>query len=92
MDTFCHSPGMINTKRKNANASERLNNLDELSEILKCLTIDSKINNSAYYNSDEYDAEGKPKSYPLVETPAIDRKKGKVIDTDTINRNFPLKY
>ena len=50
MDNFCQSPVTTNTQGQNVNASERLNNLDELSETLKYLTIDSTINNSAYYN------------------------------------------
>ena len=47
MDTFCQSPATTNTQGDNANASEGLNHLDELSETLKGLTLHSKINNSA---------------------------------------------
>ena len=71
-----------------------------LEEMIKVLTLDSKINYSAYYNSDKYDAEGNPKSDPLVATHNIDGKKRKVTDTDTtnvsspqdlfINRNLPM--
>ena len=59
MDTFCQSPITTNTQGENANAiftSERQNNLNMLAEILKGLTLDSKINDSAYYNLDEDDA------------------------------------
>ena len=53
MDNFCQSPVTTNTEGENANAiltSERRNNQDVLAETLKGLTIDSTMNNSAYYN------------------------------------------
>ena len=94
MDNFCQSPVTVNTQVENVNAiltSERLNNLDVLAETLKVLTIDSTINDSAYYDSDENDAEGYPKSDPLVATRTSDRKKRKVTDTATTSRNYLQK-
>ena len=68
MDTFCQSPVTTNLQRKNANIpNERRIASDILSETLKefkRFTLHSKINNSAYYNSDEDDAESAPKIYP----------------------------
>ena len=55
------------------------------------MTIDSTINDSAYYNSDKNDAEGNPKSDPLVATHTSDVKNRKVTDTDTTNGNSPQK-
>ena len=63
--------------------------MDALAETLKGLIIDSTINDAGYYNSDENDAEGDPKSDPKVATQISDRKKIKVTDTDTTNRNPP---
>ena len=59
--------------------------------MLKGLTLDSTINNSAYYNLDEDDAESDPKSDPLVATYTSERKKRKVTDTDKTNGNSPQK-
>ena len=76
--------------KKNADAiltSERLKNLDTLAETLN----DLKINNTGYYNSDKNDGEGDPKSDPKVATHTSDRKKRKVTETDTNNRNYPQK-
>ena len=73
MDNFCQSSITTNTKIENANAiltSERLNNSDELAETLKDLTI----NDTGYYNSDENDAEGNPKSNPKLATHTSDGK------------------
>ena len=53
--------------------------------------MDSTINDSAYYNSDEDDAESDPKSDPLVATHTSDRKKREVTDTDTTKGNSPQK-
>ena len=39
-----------------------------MSEAQKGLTLDSTINDSVYYNSDEYDAEGDLKSDLLLAT------------------------
>ena len=78
MDTFCQSSVTTNTQINNANIpNERQNTLDILVEILKRLTLHSKINDSAYYNSDEDDAERNPKSNQLVATHNSDRKKEK---------------
>ena len=59
MDNFCKSPATTNAQGENENAvftSERQNTLDMLAETLKLLTLDSTINDSAYYNSDKDDA------------------------------------
>ena len=79
---------MTNTQGENANSiltSERMNNSDALAETLKGLTI----NDDGYYNSDENDAEGDPKSNPKLATHTSDGKKRKV--TDIINRNLQQK-
>ena len=68
--------------------------MDILEETIKGfngLTLQSKINDSAYYNSDKDDAEIDPKSDQLVATNTSDRKKRKVTDTDTTGRNSPHK-
>ena len=92
IDTLCQSPVTNLTQRENTSAifaSEGLNNSDILAKTLKRLTMDSTINDSAYYNSDEDDAESDPKSDPLVATHTSDGKKRKVTNTDTTNRNSP---
>ena len=92
MDNFCQYPVTTNTQIENSNAifaSERRNNSDMLSETIKGLTLDSKINDSEYYNSDEDDAERDLKSDPLVATHISDGKKIKVTDTDTTSRIYP---
>ena len=74
--------------------NERQNSSDILAETIKVfngLTLQSIIDNSAYYSSDEDDAESNPKSNQLVATPISDGKKRKVIDTDTTNGNYPQK-
>ena len=61
MDTFCQYPVTTNTQGENANTiftSERQNTSDMLAEMLKGLTLGSTINDPAYYNSYEDDAEG----------------------------------
>ena len=63
--------------------------MDVLAETLKGLTIDSTIKNSAYYDSDEDDVEGDPKSDPLVASRTSEGEKIKVTDTDTTNGNYP---
>ena len=55
------------------------------------LAIQSTINNSAYYNSEENDAEIDPKSDQLVATHTSDGMKIKVTDTDNTNGNYPRK-
>ena len=57
----------------------------------KGLTLQSTINDSTYYNSEEDDAEFDPKIDQLVYTPTSDRKKIKVAYTDTTNVNSPQK-
>ena len=91
MDNFCQSHVTTNTQRENANTiftNERRNTLDMLAETLKGLTLDSTINDSAYYNSDKSDAKGNP----LLATHTSDRKKRKVTDTDTTNGNPHKNY
>ena len=66
MDTFFnHSPVTSNKQRKNANkTNERRIYSNILAETLKVfnkLTIQSTINNSAYYDSEEDDNESDPK-------------------------------
>ena len=90
MDTLCQSPVTTNTQGENANAiftSERKNTLNMLAETLKGLTLDSTINEYVYYDSDEDNALGDPKSYALLATHTIDGKKRKVTDTD-VSKEF----
>ena len=90
INNFCQYPVTTNTQGENKKAiftSKRRNTSDILAETLKGLTLDSTINDSAYYNSDEYHAEGNPKSNPLAATRTSDRKKIIVTDTDTTNIN-----
>ena len=94
MDNFCQYPVTNNTQGENANTifkSERQNTSYMLAEMLKGLTLDSTINDSAYYNLDEDDAESDPKSNPLVATHTREGKKRQVTDTDTTNGNYPQK-
>ena len=90
MNNFCQSPVTTKTQGENRNAifiSERINTSDMLAETLKVLTLDSTINDSAYCHSDENDAEINSKSDLLVATHTSDRKKRKVTNTDTTNKN-----
>ena len=48
-----------------------------MEKTLKGLTLDSTINDSAYYDSDKSDEEGNPKSDPLIATHTSDIKKRK---------------
>ena len=94
MDNLCQSPFTTNTQEENVNAiftSERRNTSDMLTETLKLLTLDSTINDSAYYNSDKNNAESNPKIDPLVATHTSNGKKIKFTDTDTTNGNYPQK-
>ena len=52
----------------------------------KGLTLDSTINDSEYYHSEEDDAESDPNSDPKVATHTSDRKKRNITDTNTNNR------
>ena len=76
MDTFCQSPATINTQSNNSNvANERQISLEILVETIKLfkgLTLQSTINDFAYYNSEEDVAESDPKSDPLVATHTSD--------------------
>ena len=91
MDTFCESPVPIKTQGDNANAiltSDRRDVSDALAESLEVLKIDSTINDSAYYNSNQNDA----KSDPLLATHTSDRKKKKLliltIATEILHKNY----
>ena len=55
------------------------------------MTLQSTINDSAYYNSEEDDSESDPNINPKVPTHTSDRKKIKVIDIDTTNGSSPHK-
>ena len=60
MNTFCHqSPDTSNTQGETANVkNERLISSEIMSEMIKGfkgLTIKSTMNDSVYYNSEEYD-------------------------------------
>ena len=96
MDTFCHqSPCTTNTQGDNANVrNKRRISSEILAETIKGfngLTIQSTINDSAYYDSEEDGAESDPNSDPNVATHTSDGTKRKVTDTDTINGNSPSK-
>ena len=95
MDAFYQSPVKTNTQGKIANVpNERQISSDILAETIKGFngfTLQSTINNSAYYYSEENDAEIDPKSDQLVATHTSDGMKIKVTDTDTTNRNPPQK-
>ena len=95
MDTFCQSPVTTNIQRNIASVP---NERQMLSEILaetikgfKRLTLQSTIKDSAYYNSEDDDAESNPKSNQVVATHTSDGKKRKFADADTTNRNSAHK-
>ena len=96
MDIFFNRyPIMTNTQGEIANVTnERQISLNILAETIKGfngLTIQSTINDSLYYDSDEDDAESDQKSDSLVATHTSDRNERKINDTDTTNRNSPQK-
>ena len=95
MDTFCQYPVTTNTQGNIANVTnERRISSNILAETIKgfkLLTLDSTINDSEYYNSEEDGAERYPKSDQLVATCTSDGKKRKVADTGTTNGNSPHK-
>ena len=96
MDTlFNKSPIKINTQRKNANmTNERQISSNILAETIKefnGLMIQSTINDSAYYDSEEDDAKNDPKSDSLVATHTSDVNKRKTTNTDTTNGNAAHK-
>ena len=95
MDNLFQSPFTINTQRKNANnTNERRISSEILAETIKLfngLTIQSKINDSVYSNSEEDVAESDPKSDPLVATHTSDGNERKITDTDTTKGNSPHK-
>ena len=53
--------------------------------------IQSTINDSTYYDSEENGAERDPNSNPKVANNTSGGKKRKVTDADTTNRNSPRK-
>ena len=82
MDTFYHpSPATTNIQGEISNVTnERRISSEILEETIKGfngLTIQSTINNSGYYNSEEDYAESDPNSDPKLDTPTSDRKKKK---------------
>ena len=91
MDNFCQSPVTTNIQGNIANfPNERRISSDIMRETIKGfkgLTIDSIINNSAYYHSEEDEAEGDPNSDPKVATHTSERRKRKFTDTETTNVN-----
>ena len=96
MDTFCHqSPVTTNTRGEISNVkNERQISLDILAETIKGfngLAVQSTINDSTYYNSEEDDAEINPNSDPKVATHTSDRKNRKFTDTNITNGNSPHK-
>ena len=69
--------------------------MDILAETIKVfngLIIQSTINDSAYYNSEEDDSEKYPESDQLVATHISDGKRRKVTDADTTHGNYPQNY
>ena len=95
MYTFYQYPVTTNIQRKNVNVpNERRISSEILAETIKGfnrLTLHSTINNYAYYNSDEDDAESEPKSDQLVANHTSDGNKRKVTGTDTTNGISPQK-
>ena len=96
MDTLSHHfPITINTQRKNSNVkNERRISLNILEETIKRfngLKIQSIINYSTYYDSEEDNAESDHKSNSLVDTRTSDGNERKITYTDTTNRNSPHK-
>ena len=92
MDTFCHqSPVTTNTQGEIANVTNEGQISSEiLAESIKGfngLTIQSTINDAAYYDSEEDDAESDPNSDPKVATHTSDKNKRKITDTNTTNGN-----
>ena len=90
MDTFCHqSPALTNTQGEIANVTdEKRISSNILAEAIKGfigLTIQSTINNSEYYNSEEDETESDPNRNPKLAPHTNYRKKRKVTDTDTNN-------
>ena len=93
MDTFFQSLVTTNIQAKIANIpNSRWISSDILAETIKgfkVLTIDSTINDSEYYHSEEDDEESDPNSDPKVDTHSSDGKKIRVTDIDTTNGNYP---
>ena len=96
MDTFFHqSPVTINTQRNNSNVTNERqissNILAETIKVFKRLTLQSTINDSAYYNSEEDVDERYPKIDPLIDTQTSDKNERKITDTDTTKGIDPHK-
>ena len=94
MNTLCQSPVTTNTQGNISNLpNERQissNIMVETIKVFKGLTLQSTIDYSAYYHSEEDDKESDPNSDPKVATHTSDGKK-KIIDTDTADGKFPHK-
>ena len=95
VDNFSQSPVTTNTQGRIANVTnERQISSDILADTIKVfkgLTLQSIINNSAYYNSEEDDTERHPNRNPKVATHTSDGKKRKVTNDDTTNGNCTHK-
>ena len=95
IDSFCQSPVMTNTQGNIENVpNERQISPEILAETIKgfkVLTLQSTINNSSFYRSEEDYTESDPNSDLKVDTHTSDRKKRKVTDTETTNGNSPHK-
>ena len=79
MDTFCQSPDTTNTQVDISNFPNEsqvyLSIQEENIKGFKGLTLQSTIKYSAYYHSEEDDAESDPNSDPKVATHTFDGKK-----------------
>ena len=95
MDNFLQSPVTTNTQRNIANIPNERQissySLAETRKIFKLLINQSTINDYKYYDLEENDAESDLNRNPKVSTHTSNRKKRKVTDTDTTNRNYPHK-
>ena len=95
MDTFCQPPVTTNTQGNIANVpNERRISSNILAEMIKGfkgLTLQSTINDSVYYHSEEDDPESDPNKNPKVDNHTSDVKKRQITVTDTTNGNDPHK-
>ena len=95
MNTFIHSPVTTNIPRKKTDVTnERQISSDILAETIKrfnILTLQSTINDSVFYHSDQNDAKSDPKSDQVVANRTSDGNERKVTPTDTTKGNYPHK-
>ena len=93
---FNQSPVTINTQKNDTNmTNERQISSNILAETIKefhGLTIQSTINDSAYYDSEEDDAESDPKSNSLVATYTSDGNERKplilTLPAEILHKNY----